>query len=99
MITITQLIFIKPGQEKVFNEFEKIVLPLMEKYGGKLLFRQRPNQYTVIETNIGLPYEIHIVQFNDEEGLNDFMNDETRQKVLHLKEISIENAVMYKAVD
>lgn len=99
MITIIQLIFIKPGQEKVFNEFEKIVLPLMEKYGGKLLFRQRPNQYTVIETNIGLPYEIHIVQFNDGEGLNGFMNDETRQKVLHLKEISIENAVMYKAVD
>ena len=98
MIVITQLIFVKAGQEKVFNEFEKIVLPLMDKYGGKLLFRQRPNQYTVIETNIGLPYEIHIVSFNDEEGLQKFIVDEIRQKVLHLKDISVEHAVMYKAI-
>lgn len=98
MITITQLIYVKPGQEKIFNEFEKLVLPLLDKHKGRLLFRQRPNQYTVIDSSIPIPYEIHIVQFHDEDGLNNFSNDPDRMKVMHLKEISVESSVMYTAV-
>ena len=42
MIYITQLIYIKPGQESVFNAFEVIAIPLIARYGGELLIRVRP---------------------------------------------------------
>lgn len=35
----TQLIFIKPGSEAMFHEFEDAVLPLLARHGGRLLFR------------------------------------------------------------
>jgi hypothetical protein len=42
MIYITQLIYIKEGQEKIFDEFEDVAIPIIAKYKGKLLFRVRP---------------------------------------------------------
>ena len=44
MIYITQLIYIKQGQEEVFDEFESIAIPIISKYNGKLLFRIRPTE-------------------------------------------------------
>jgi hypothetical protein len=32
MILITQLIYIIEGQEKVFDEFESIAIPIIQKY-------------------------------------------------------------------
>jgi hypothetical protein len=31
MIYITQLIYVKPGQEAVFDEFEKVAIPIVAK--------------------------------------------------------------------
>lgn len=35
MIYLTQLIYIKPGYEAIFHQFEDIALPLFEKYNSK----------------------------------------------------------------
>ena len=35
MIYITQLIYIKEGQEKMFHEFEDVAIPIIAKYNGK----------------------------------------------------------------
>ncbi len=39
---ITQLIYIIPGQEAVFEQFEQVAIPIIAKYNGKLLFSGSP---------------------------------------------------------
>ncbi len=94
MIYLTQLIYIKPGCEAIFHQFEGIALPLLEKYNGKLLLRCRPDEASYIETNCGKPYEIHLVSFESPEDFENFKNNPDRQSYLHLKERSVERVVL-----
>jgi len=96
MIYITQLIYLREGQEKTFDEFEAIAIPTISKYNGRLLFRLRPNEKNFIEHHIEQPYEIHLVEFDSETDFNNFMQDEERKKFLHLKEQSIKASTLIK---
>ncbi|MDB5240445.1 MAG: hypothetical protein JWP57_1070 [Spirosoma sp.] len=96
MIFITQLIYIKEGQEEVFQQFENIAIPSIPKYNGQLLIRIRPNESSIIEHTIEKPYEIHLVEFATENDFTNFMNDESRKQFLYLKEKSIKSAVLVK---
>lgn len=96
MIYITQLIYILDGQEATFKEFEKVAMPLISKYNGRLLLRNRPNPENIIEQNIETPYEIHLVEFNSEKDLEDFFKDEERKKYVHLKDQSIKSVWLIK---
>ena len=98
MIYITQLIYIKPGQEKIFQEFEDVAIPIISKYNGKLLLRIRPQENSFIENKIDQPYEIHLIEFNSEEDFNNFSQDEERKKFLHLKEQSIKSAILFRGI-
>lgn len=96
MLYITQLVYIKPRQEKIFDEFEAVAIPIISKYNGKLLLRIRPAVNSIIDAGIDLPYEIHLVEFLSEKDFENFMIDEERKKYLHLKEQSIEKVVLIK---
>jgi hypothetical protein len=96
MIYLTQLIYIKPGQEKVFDEFESHAIPAIKKYNGTLLFRIRPQKNAVIETAIEPPYEVHFVQFDSESDFESFKLDKDRVKYLHLKEQSVREVWLVK---
>src|SRR6478609_6263947 len=96
MIYITQLIYIKENQEIVFDEFERVAIPIIGKYNGKMLFRIRPDKSAVIESSAESPYEIHLVSFESEQDFKNFMADEERKKYLHLKEQSIRSSVLFK---
>ena len=98
MIHITQLIYIQQGQEKVFHEFEDVAIPIISKYNGRLLLRIRPQQDSFIENKIEKPYEIHLVEFDNEEDFKNFMQDEERKKFLHLKEQSVKSSILFKGV-
>ena len=98
MIYITQLIYIKQGQEAVFNEFEQIAIPTIANYNGRLLLRVRPSDSAFISANMGKPYEIHLVEFDDMQDFENFMHDEERKKFLHLKEQSIESSMLIQGV-
>jgi hypothetical protein len=63
MIFLTQLIYIKEGQETIFHQFEDIAIPTITKYNGRLLLRLRPDNNSMIENNIDKPYEVHLVEF------------------------------------
>lgn len=95
MIHITQLIYVIEGQEAVFDEFESVAIPTIAKYNGRLLFRVRPPKESFIEVQIAPPYEIHLVEFDAHEDFQNFMKDEDRKKILHLKEQSIKASVLY----
>ena len=96
MIYITQLIYIKEGQEAVFHQFEDIAIPAISKYNGRLLLRVRPDDQSMIEDNIGKPYEIHLVEFDSESDFENFKQDEERKKFLHLKDQSVESILLIK---
>lgn len=94
MIYITQLLYIIPGQENVFHQFEEIAIPIIAKYNGKLLLRVRPRESSFIEYQIEKPYEIHLVVFETEHDFKNFMQDEERKRFLHLKEQSIKTSIL-----
>src|SRR5690242_14898866 len=94
MIYITQLIYIKVGQEKIFHQFEDVAIPIISKYNARLLLRVRPEENSFIDYCIDKPYEIHLVEFNSEEDFTNFMQDEERKKFLYLKEQSIKISIL-----
>ncbi|MGH2644530.1 MAG: DUF1330 domain-containing protein [Chitinophagaceae bacterium] len=95
-VYITQLIYIKAGEEKVFDQFESIAIPAIAKYNGKLLLRIRPDESAIIESNMEVPYEIHICLFDAEDDFKNFMLDEERKSFLHLKEQSVRSVIFIK---
>ncbi|MEO9892448.1 hypothetical protein [Aurantibacter sp.] len=96
MIYITQLIYIIEGQEDVFHQFEEIAIPTILKYNGRLTLRIRPGKKSVIENNIDVPYEIHLVEFNTQQDFDNFKKDEIRKKFLHMKEKSIKSSILFQ---
>lgn len=98
MIYITQLIYIKPGQEDVFDQFEAVAIPIIARYNGQLLLRLRPSAASIIESTIDAPYEVHLVNFPAESDFTAFMQDDERRQFLHLKEQAIERVVLVKGV-
>jgi uncharacterized protein (DUF1330 family) len=98
MIYLTQLIYIKNGQEDVFHQFEDIAIPAISKYNGRLLVRVRPDEHAFVETQIGKPYEIHLVEFDSEQDFLNFQQDEERRKFLHLKDQSVESILLVKGI-
>jgi hypothetical protein len=96
MIYITQLIYLKPGQEATFDAFEAVAIPLIGRYQGKLLFRVRPDAGAFIEGEGRPPYEIHLVSFPDEKDFIAFAKDPERASSLHLKEASVERIELFK---
>lgn len=80
MIIITQLIYIIDGQEMFFNQFEEITIPIISKCNGRLTLRIRPEKKSIIESNIDLAYEIHLVEFDSEHDFENFKKDEKRKK-------------------
>src|ERR1700712_3556875 len=96
MIFITQLVYIKEGQERVFHQFEAIAIPTILKYKGRLLLRVRPSENAFIEHHMERPYEIHLVTFDTEQDFDNFTQDEERKKFLHLKDQSIKSVLLIK---
>lgn len=96
MIYFTQLIYLKPGQEKVFDEFEAVAMPLIARYQGDLILRMRPPVSSMIEGSGNPPYEIHVVSFPGEAEFQGFAKDPERASFLHLKEASVERIVLIR---
>jgi hypothetical protein len=94
MIYYTQIIFLKTGQEDIFNEFEEKVLPLLNRHNGKLLYRIRPAKTCVIATGWGYPYEIHLVSFLSRKDFEAYRDDKERLQYLHLKDQSVEKILL-----
>ena len=94
MIFITQLIYVKDGQEAIFHQFEDIAIPTILKYNGRLLLRVRPTESSFIEHHIDKPYEIHLVEFETQQDFDGFLKDEERKRFLHLKEQSIKTSIL-----
>jgi uncharacterized protein (DUF1330 family) len=98
MAYYTQLVFLKPGQSEVFQQFEECVLPLLEKHNGRMLLRWRRTDECLIESTVGNPDEIHLLSFASPADFTHYTEDEARRSFLHLKEASIEKVLLIEGV-
>jgi uncharacterized protein (DUF1330 family) len=96
MLYLTQFVYVNDGQERTFQAFEHVALPLISKYRGELLLRMRPNPESIITAGIEVPYEIHVVRFRSEDDFRMFSDDEDRQRVLHLKNASVRSSLLVR---
>ncbi len=98
MIYLTQFIYIDPGKEETFHQFEDLALALLEKYQGKLLLRVRPSQEQFIAGELEIPYEIHLVSFAAEADFDAFKKDKERERFLHLKDASVSRILLIQGM-
>ncbi|MFY0687159.1 MAG: DUF1330 domain-containing protein [Cyclobacteriaceae bacterium] len=96
MLYITQLIYIKPGKEELFLEFENKVIPLMGRYTGKIIQRIRPTEESFVSGEEKRPYEIHIVSFDSDEDFMAYARNPERNQFMYLKDQSVEEILMFK---
>ncbi|WP_420151499.1 DUF1330 domain-containing protein [Spirosoma sp.] len=94
MLYYTQLIFVKEGQEAVFQSFEEKVLPLLESHHGELLLRVRPSDSSIIAATFDKPYEIHLVSFRSREDFETYRDDPQRIQHMHLKDQSVSRMIL-----
>jgi uncharacterized protein (DUF1330 family) len=96
MYYLTQLIYLRPGGEAMFEAFEAVAIPLIEQYNGKLLFRVRPGEGGFIAVDGEKPYEIHLIEFPSKDDFIRFGQNPERARLLHLKEQSVEKALLFE---
>jgi uncharacterized protein (DUF1330 family) len=96
MLYVTQLVYLHPGKENAFHEFEDAVLPLLKQYGGELLLRLRPNADTVIAGSLEGPYEVHLLRFPSDAALAAYARDDERERVLSLKNEAVRAMLLVK---
>jgi hypothetical protein len=94
MIYLTQLVYVHPGKEDIFQQFEAVAIPLIAKHEGELVLRIRPNPESVVAAAVEVPYEIHVVRFADERTFEAFARDPERQRFLHLKNESVRTSLL-----
>lgn len=94
MIYYTQILFVKTGQEAVFHSFEDHVLPLLQRYGGELIYRVRPPKPAVITTTVGYPYELHVVTFPTKNDFQAYRDDPQRTQYMPIKDESISRVLL-----
>jgi uncharacterized protein (DUF1330 family) len=97
MVYITLFIFVKPGEEKVFQAYEDKVLPILEKYSGKLLYRIRPDRDSVIHATDEQPYKIHLVSFASKEDFENYRQDKKRNTYLPLFGQSVKKVILVES--
>ena len=98
MIYFTARIFVKEGKEKVFQQYEELVLPVLKEYSGELIYRIRPTKETFVAAEEELPFEIHFISFNSEKDFSDYANDSRRKEFLQLKDDAIKSTFLVKGV-
>jgi uncharacterized protein (DUF1330 family) len=96
LVVVTQIVYLYLGQEAVFDAFEAIALAAVERHGGELLLRLRPPPAATLAGSLAPPHEVHVVRFPGEDHLTRFMADPARAEVLHLKDASVREALVFR---
>jgi uncharacterized protein (DUF1330 family) len=85
-IFVVASLFIHPGQEAEFHQFETEAARVMQKYGGRIERVIRP---TISTSSASLPHEIHIVAFPSLERFEAYRNDPDLAKLAPLRQSAI----------
>ena len=79
-------LYIHPGQEMAFREFESVAARIMGRYGGRIERVIRPGR-VVPEGNV--PHEVHLVSFPDEAAFAAYRADAELAGMAALRQAAI----------
>jgi len=94
-LTLIAALYLHPGREAEFAQFEAAAAEIMQRYGG------------TIERRIGvapssgenLPYEVHILGFPDERSFQGYRTDPDLQALGDLRALAIRETVLWFGTD
>jgi len=86
-IVLVASLFIHPGREAEFRQFETEAARVMKKYGGRIVQVVRPR--TSSSTTEPLPHEIHVVTFPSREQFEAYRADEDLASFATLRQAAI----------
>jgi antibiotic biosynthesis monooxygenase (ABM) superfamily enzyme len=94
-LTLIAALYLYPGREAEFAQFEAAAADIMQRYGG------------TIERRIGvapssgenLPYEVHILSFPDERSFQAYRTDPDLQVLSDLRALAIRETVLWFGAD
>ena len=95
-VLLTQLVWLHPGKESLFEKFEDAMIPLMERHGGELLMRERPSRESLVGAAVDPPDEIHVLRFASEAASKAYADDPERARLLPLKEESVRASLLVR---
>jgi antibiotic biosynthesis monooxygenase (ABM) superfamily enzyme len=90
-LTLIAALYLHPGREAEFAQFETAAAAIMQRYGG------------TIERRIGvapssgenLPYEVHILSFSDERSFQEYRTDPDLEALRDLRALAIRETVLW----
>ena len=85
-IVLVASLFIHPGREAEFRQFETEAASIMQKYGGGIDRVIRP---TVSAQAASVPHEIHLVSFPSMEQFDAYRGDSDLAKLAPLRQSAI----------
>jgi hypothetical protein len=92
-IYYTLLVYLREGQDSIFQAYENKVLPLLARYNGKLELRLKTS-----ETAPEHPDEIHVVSFPAGTDFEAYRNDPERLSYASMFQDSVAKAVLIPGV-
>ena len=92
-IYYTLMVYLREGQESVFQAYENKVLPLLPRYKGKLEIRLKTTKTTPEQ-----PDEIQVVSFPSEIDFEAYRNDPERLACAKMFEDSVIKAVLVPSI-
>jgi hypothetical protein len=89
-------LFIHPGQEGTFREFESVAARIMGRYGGRIERVIRPGR-VVPEGEV--PHEVHLASFPDETAFATYRADAELAGLAALRQAAIARTVFLFGVE
>jgi uncharacterized protein (DUF1330 family) len=83
-IALCVLLWAKDGSEDLLVDYEDRVLALLPEHGARVVHRMRS------DGRDGVPLEVHVIEFPDDDAFDAFTSDERRTALAELRERAIE---------
>jgi hypothetical protein len=90
-LTIVASLFIHPGREAEFEQFETAAQSIMQRYGGRI---ERRIGFPA-SADLGQPHEVHIVTFPDQPSFERYRIDADLQALAELRTRAIRNTTAW----
>jgi uncharacterized protein (DUF1330 family) len=94
-LTIVAALFIHPGREREFEEFETAADAIMRRYGGRVARRIGVTP----SVDPAQPHEVHIVTFPDQQSFERYRADTTLQALAELRARAIRQTTLWVGSD
>ena len=94
-LSIVAALFIHPGREAEFEQFETAAESIMQRHGGRL---ERRIGFAA-SADPGQPHEVHIVTFPDQQSFERYRTDPDLQALAQLRASAIRQTTVWIGSD